>query len=746
MTASFVGKVIDNYRILESIGVGGMGIVFKAIHIKLDKLFALKMIAPGMVMNKNFIKRFQTEAKALAKFEDPNIVRIYDLRSFKDQWFIVMEYVEGINLLDKIKKDGPFHWQEALQILKQMLSAIGHAHDSGIIHRDIKPNNVMITKDGMVKVTDFGLAKDQTSFTNTMTIASGGTLYYMSPEHVKGFSFTDKRSDIYSIGMTLFEMITGNVPFQNINSDFDIRESIIRKEFERPTTFNPDIPIQLEEIIIKSIAKNPEERYQTTNEMKQAVMDFETTYKKRSTETVLQKNSEKGKAFNQDKILEKIDHFIKGFRFPKTDLFKRNQFFKIGIGVEAILILILVLVLFNLEYLSPTIVQDENKENINISSLSVLSQPPTAAVFLNGDSIGQTPLMYYLLEPDQYSLNLVKKHHKSIDTTILLQDSSDLKLVFALQTSKKIEAPVKRVKRRKVRSTPIYASLFINSDPSNAEIWLNGKFKGNTPMQLSTIKPGNYQIMMKKNGYQSYQNQVKLNRGKNQPISLTLVPLTGGLSVIKEPPSALVLLDGKEINNQEGARVDLKHIPIGEHRVDIVQQGYARFTKDIHINPNENETIHTKLTRLQGDLSIQVRPWGSIYINDQLKEASADIKYKIRLPVDQYEIKIVHPTLGKWKKMIQVHENKQVNLTVDFNKKIKMAVNAFDEEGNPILANIYLDDQYTGKSTPEKISLRIGVHRLFVKKDGYIAVNGEKEIIVYADFKEPQTFILKKIE
>ncbi len=746
MTSSFIGKVIDNYRILESIGVGGMGIVFKAIHIKLDKLFALKMIAPGMFMNKNFIKRFQTEAKALAKFEDPNIVRIYDLRSYKDQWFIVMEYVDGINLLDKIKKDGPFPWQEALHILKQMLSAIGHAHDSGIIHRDIKPNNVMITKDGMVKVTDFGLAKDQTSFTNTMTVTSGGTLYYMSPEHVKGFSFTDKRSDIYSIGMTFYEMITGNVPFQNINSDFDIRESIVRKEFEKPTFFNPDIPIQLEEIIIKSIAKNPEERYQTTNEMKQAVIDFEINYEKRSTETVSQKKSKRVKAFNQDKILEKINYLIKGLKISKTDLLKRDQFFKIGLGIEGILIIILVLFFFNLESSSPTIVQDENKENKNISSLSVLSQPPTAAVYLNGDSIGQTPLMYYLLEPDQYSLNIVKKDHTSIDTTILLQDSSDLKLVFSLQIVKKIAAPVKKVTRRKVRSRPIFASLFVNSDPSNAEIWINGKFKGNTPLQLSTIKPGNYQITTKKNGYQTHQNKVKLNPGKNQPISLTLVSLTGGLSVIKDPPSALVLLDGKKVNNQEGARVDLKNIPIGKHRIDIVQQGYTHFTKEIHINQNENETIHSKLTRLQGDLSIQVRPWGSIYINDQLKKASADIKYKIRLPVDQYQIKIVHPTLGKWKKMIQIHEDKPIDLTVDFNKKMKMAVNAFDEEGNPILADIYLDDQYTGKSTPEKISLRTGVHRLIVKKDGYIAANGEKDIVVDEDFKELQTFILKKIE
>ncbi len=230
MSSSYIGKVLDNYRIIDNLGIGGMGVVFKAIHIKLDKLVALKMIAPGLTMNENFIKRFQTEAKSLAKLEDPNIVRIYDLRADNDKWFIVMEFVEGINLFDKIKKDGAYKWQEALPILKQTLSGIGHAHSAGIIHRDLKPNNIMITNDRVVKVTDFGLAKDQSNMVTTMSLASGGTLYYMSPEHVKGISFTDKRSDIYSIGMTFYEMIAGTVPFKNMESDFDIRETIVRKE------------------------------------------------------------------------------------------------------------------------------------------------------------------------------------------------------------------------------------------------------------------------------------------------------------------------------------------------------------------------------------------------------------------------------------------------------------------------------------------------------------------------------------
>ena len=137
-------------------------------------------------------------------------------------------------------------------------SAVGHAHKAGIIHRDLKPHNIMITDENMVKITDFGLAKDEANHLHTMTIASGGSLNYMSPEHVRGFSYIEKRSDIYCVGIILYEMVTGEVPFKNLDSDFDIRESILRKDFDTPTTINAKIPSDLESIIMKSIEKNPD--------------------------------------------------------------------------------------------------------------------------------------------------------------------------------------------------------------------------------------------------------------------------------------------------------------------------------------------------------------------------------------------------------------------------------------------------------------------------------------------------------
>jgi serine/threonine protein kinase len=746
MTSSFIGKVLDNYRILENLGIGGMGVVFKAIHIKLDKVVALKIIAPGLALNENFIRRFQTEAKALAKLEDPNIVRINDLRADNDQWFIVMEYVDGINLADKIKEDGAYVWQEALPILKQILKAIGHAHASGIIHRDLKPNNVMINRDGVVKITDFGLAKDQTNVANTMTITSGGTLYYMSPEHLKGFSFTDQRSDIYSIGMTFYEMITGSIPFKNMESDFDIREAIVRKDFEQPTLYNSEIPKKLETIVMKAIAKEPKDRYQTNEEMLKDIEDFEASYGKSDTKVSSQSAEESSESISPIVIeAEKTvrDEESKIFNIAEMN---REQVYKIGSAVGSLLLIFMLLLIYNADFVS----QPSATNGIpDTASLTVLSKPAEAVVYLNGDSIGETPVESMTLTPDQYSLNISKDDHRPIDTTMVLTKGDQLGLSLSLQSSRPKETLVEKEKNpvsRRARSAPTFASLSVEAMPDNAEVWINGKFKGNSPLYMKRLGPGSYQIEVRKENYQPYRQELKLSAGNNKRVSAKLVLYTGRLSVAKAPATALILIDGEEVETENSSKVELNHIPIGKHQVEIVKPGYSSFAQEVDIQPNQIESVQAVLTRLKGELSIQVRPWGSIYVDGELKKASADTRYKVQLPVEQYELKVVHPTFGHWRKLVKIDADKTTNLTVDFNRKLALQVGAIDQEGNPLSANIYLDDQNTEKLTPDEISVYLGVHRLSVKKDGYITVNGEKEICVDEGSNNSQTFVLKKIE
>jgi serine/threonine protein kinase len=746
MPTSFVGKVLDNYRILERLGIGGMGVVFKAIHVKLEKIFAIKIIGSGLAMNEHFVKRFQTEAKSLAKFEDPNIVRIYDLRTADDQWFIVMEFVDGITLADKIIQDGAFHLKEALSILKQILSAMRHAHEAGIIHRDIKPNNIMLTSEGVVKITDFGLAKDLTNMTNTLTLTSGGTLFYMSPDHVKGSSFVDERSDLYSIGMTFYEMITGSVPFKNINSDFEIRETIMRKEFDTPISVNPDIPSELAAIVMKSISKEPENRYQTAEDMIQAIVDFEAHYVERDKDSIPIKSQNREKLEVSEDILKKSEDQPYTFTKGAPKRIKKYPVLKKSLAVLGMLLILVVVVKYFKDFSSKK-GSFENPDTF--LSLSVKSLPASALIVLNGDSVGRTPLQNYKLQGGQYVLSIVKEEYHSIDTTIILKNDSDLRLNFALQEHKTIKKPVQEEKKaviKETKSVPDFAALFIRSDPRDSEIWVNGQLKGKTPLELSKMILGIYKIEIRNKTYETYEQQFELSAGNNQVIEAKLVPLTGALSISKEPPSATVFLDGEEIDTQNKRVFDLNNIPLGKHFVEIKKSGYSSFHADIIIKPNKIDTISAQILRLAGELTIQVRPWGSIYINDKLYKESADIKYQVSLPVDNYEVKVLHPTLGRWQRNVEVKADEKIDMVVNFLRKIPIKISALDAEKNPLAVEIYIDGKKTGKKTPDDIPVRIGMHKFAVKKDDYFIGDGEREIFVDEGNNKPLIFVLKKLD
>jgi serine/threonine protein kinase len=741
MASNFIGKVIDNYRILENLGIGGMGVVYKAIHIKLEKLFALKMIAPGQMMNENFIRRFQTEAKALARFEDLNIVRIYDLRCHNDQWFIVMEYVEGVNLLEKIKKDGAFHWQDALLILKQILTAIGHAHNAGIIHRDIKPNNIMLTPDGMVKITDFGLAKDQSVLSNTMTVASGGTLYYMSPEHVKGFAFTDKRSDIYSIGMTFYEMITGSVPFKDMNSDFDIREAIVRKEFEKPTSLNPEIPVELEAIVMKSIAKNPKNRYQTTNEMLRQVLDFEAENAQAGSKKVFKVK----RLFVLFSFFKKLTADAKAYLTLQVDRFNHRPWFPVRIALAGLSILFLLILFFSLHWSKS---ESENIDQSLVSDLTITTAPVSAIVYLNGDSIGQSPLLNFSTSPGQYNLRLLNAGYQLVDTTIFLDPAHSHKLAFSLKTSRKgaepnrNSTPAAKTKRRKVSSL---VTVQINSNPAEGQIWINEKYRGQTPATISDLPPGQYSLKIQKAGFRIYSSRLELTQTNNRPITATLTPFTGGLLIRTVPESVLVKLDGKPMSGNKSPYAQ-SHLPVGKYTLEAVKKGYSSYRTDIEIKQDQISEFSINLFQLKGMLTIQVKPWGSIYLNDHLQKEATDLKYEIELPVDEYKIRVIHPTLGKWEKILAIEAGSENDIVVDFNLKIPVKIWAFDEIGNHLSGEIFLDDQPVGKTTPVEILMRTGLHRLAVKMDGYVNQEKNREILVDAKSAIPQKFIFKKMD
>ena len=263
---NLVGRVIGNrYEIIEKIGEGGMATVYKAKCNILKRYVAVKVLRDEFTTDEEFIKRFNTEAQAAASLTHPNIVSIYDVGHEENIYYIVMELVQGKTLKEIINEDGALPWKWALNVSIQVASALEMAHKNNIVHRDIKPHNIIITEDGIAKVTDFGIAKAVSNSTITAFGTTIGSVHYFSPEHARG-GYTDAKSDLYSLGVVMYEMLTGRVPF-----DADTPVSIALKHMQEkpiePIKLNPTIPYAVNKIIMKAMEKDPNERYQSATEM-----------------------------------------------------------------------------------------------------------------------------------------------------------------------------------------------------------------------------------------------------------------------------------------------------------------------------------------------------------------------------------------------------------------------------------------------------------------------------------------------
>ncbi len=262
----YVGQVFDKrYRIIKVIGIGGMAVVFEATDLLMRRSVAVKMLKDDINNDVQAVKRFINESKAVAMLSHPNIVNIYDVSVKDNLKYIVMELVEGITLKNYILKKGVLSFHEIMAITEQILLALDHAHKKGIVHRDIKPQNIMMLKNGVIKVADFGIAKLPNAETVTMTDKAIGTVFYISPEQASGKPI-DRRSDIYSLGVTMYEMATGKLPFV-ADSPVTVAIMQVKNKPRPPREINPQLPIGLEQIILGAMEKSSDNRFQSAAQM-----------------------------------------------------------------------------------------------------------------------------------------------------------------------------------------------------------------------------------------------------------------------------------------------------------------------------------------------------------------------------------------------------------------------------------------------------------------------------------------------
>ena len=272
----YIGKMLDDrYEILDVIGVGGMAVVYKAYCHRLHRFVAIKVLKRDLAADAEFRRRFHEEAQAVAMLSHPNIVSVYDVSRGDDLDYIVMELIDGITLkqyMQKKKKNGSLNWRESLYFITQIMRALSHAHSRGIIHRDIKPQNIMVLRDGSVKVADFGIARIMSAAQNTLTQETLGSVHYISPEQARG-SHIDARADIYSAGVVLYEMLTGRLPFDG-DSPVSVAIQHISATPLAPRELDPDIPEGLEEITMKAMAARLDRRYVSAEAMLRDLEEF----------------------------------------------------------------------------------------------------------------------------------------------------------------------------------------------------------------------------------------------------------------------------------------------------------------------------------------------------------------------------------------------------------------------------------------------------------------------------------------
>lgn len=370
-----IGRTLGNrYNIIEKVGTGGMAYVYKAEDKILKRLVAIKVLKEQFIEDQEFSKKFEIEAQSAARLSHPNIVNVYDVGTDRIDdriiHYIVMEYINGRTLKDLIREKGKLSTTEAVSYSKQIASALDLAHRNGIIHRDIKPQNIMINDEGMVKVTDFGIARISSSATITYTSSILGTVHYISPEQAKG-SFIDYKSDIYSLGIVMYEMLTGRVPFDAENS-VGIALAHIHEKVEAPRILNPSISPRLNSIVLKALEKNPENRFSSCRELIRA-LNSRDIFSDISNRAVYNPNSKR-------KIKKKVAIYKTDHQQERAD--KKNQKNKKNVFLKILASLIIISILF---FVARGLSNTFKKNEVEIPSVVNKSEAEALALILNSN-------------------------------------------------------------------------------------------------------------------------------------------------------------------------------------------------------------------------------------------------------------------------------------------------------------------------------------------------------------------------
>jgi serine/threonine protein kinase len=701
-----INRTIKNFEIKELIATGGMAAIYKAVQVSLDRVVAVKILHGHLAQDKNFITRFEREAKAAANLKHENIVNIIDYGEAEDVYFIAMEYVEGKSLKDLINSMKFVPHDIALAIAHEISQGLNHAHKKGVVHRDIKPANILISYDGMVKIADFGLAQAQDLTSITITGSIVGTPAYMSPEQAAGKK-VDHRTDIFSSGVVIYEMITGVKPFRGENYSSVIHEILTVKP-PKPADANPVITREVNDIIEKMLEKDIDKRYQHISEVCEDISSYSRRKNIEISRNSIGEFINKPAEYFEDLAQErKKKHFARGLYFMTMGYKKIddaiNEFSKVlhfdpehsqakmhvselkakkekavqvkekkakvparknilvPVGIIVGILIVAIVVFAFYKRRQKKLLYPEKMKIFGVANIK--SIPGNASIYLDNKNLGLlTPALIDSLSVGKHKIELQKPGYKSYIDKFEVKKGDTISLSALL--IKKTTAPA-----------PIYGSINIKSIPSGASVIFDNVNKGlKTPCTIDNIKEGLHKIKIVKKGYEPIETSRNVSSEKTVQVSVTLKQIKE--KVIQEKrfsyikinvnPWAKIYIDNRYIETTPIAK-PLK-VRSGTHIVKLENPNFKTWQRKIDLSPGKTVTLDVKLEPIEGFLKLTVKPWADIYIDGKFYETTP-IANPIKLSAGKHEIKLVNPSFQIFEQQIVIPSNKMLKKYVELEPK-----------------------------------------------------------------------------
>jgi serine/threonine protein kinase len=607
MPSPDVGRVLGGYRLIRVLGEGGMGVVYEAEDVSLGRTVALKQIRPGLARNASFLRRFRTEARALARIKSPSIVGIHALREVDEGLLIDMEYVDGPTLKEHLRNEGALSWETAIPVMQNILQAFVDAHEAGIIHRDVKPQNVMLPSEGGVKVTDFGLARMHDDGDETVTRGIAGTLKYMSPEQVRDSADLDARSDLFSLGIVFFEMLTGRLPYDAEATDYEVMRTIADEDLPGPRAVDNGIPEALDRIVRRLLQRDPDDRYPSARHTLRAL-------------TSMASQAGAGRDTAEGTAKESLDANGQA----SEDASARDQ--PTSYTTTAILMGVGVLTVFGaLAYVFWPSAS---------SSLSVQTTPAGATVYAGETRLGVTPLTRVDLAENTLALRIERDGYEPVDTFLTVQGASILDVDLR---------PAADDRR---------GAIQIDSSPSGAQVYLGDSLLGTTPLSSGDLRPGRTELRLELDGFESALTSVHVQSAHNTDLGLIELQPTETANADqtdRDPdpspreeapastatlrlsvPGGSAVVQGQTIHASGTVSVDA-----GSQRVEYRHPAYGTRTETLTLDAGE--TVDRTFYFEQPVTVNTIGSWGNVWIDG---ENRGNTPFRGRLGPGRHEIEL----------------------------------------------------------------------------------------------------------